>query len=129
MARNISTPKVDNLDFSDDDDTEALFASPSRPQRPRRPKPGKPDTQEPIASQSRKLDNQEVDDEEAREAVLRKELARIRNINQVIEGAIDSLERAGNNMDVCHSFKTRINSQLNIIYRLLAIRLTMHQPS
>ena len=39
--------------------------------------------------------------EEAQEAALHNELNGIRGINQVIEGVIDSLERAKGNMEVC----------------------------
>ena len=39
--------------------------------------------------------------EEAREAALRKELESVRNVNRVIEGVVESLEKAKNNMDVC----------------------------
>ena len=41
-----------------------------------------------------------VDREEAREAALRQELAGIRSINEVIEGVVESLERAKGNMEV-----------------------------
>lgn len=39
--------------------------------------------------------------EEAREAALRKELQTVQNVNQAIEGVIESLERAKGNMEVC----------------------------
>lgn len=44
--------------------------------------------------------NSTVDDEEVREAALRRELAGIRSINEVIEGVVESLERAKGNMEV-----------------------------
>lgn len=96
---------VQDLNLSDDD-TEALFASPSHP------KPAKADVpKQATEQQSRRTEDREDNDGETREAALRKELAGIRNINQVIEGAIDGLERAGGNMHVrsslshCTSFK------------------------
>lgn len=97
MVPDGATSKVQDLDLSDDD-TEALFASPSRPQRP---KPSKSETQQSASQQSRTVEHRDADDHEAREVALRKELAGIRNINQVIEGAIDSLERAEGSMGVC----------------------------
>lgn len=90
--------KTDDLNLSDDN-TEALFASPSR-QGPS--KPSKPSAQQTTHQQPRMLeDHREVNDEGARDSALRKELARTRNINRVIEGAIDGLERAAGNVHVC----------------------------
>ena len=40
--------------------------------------------------------------DEAREAALKQELENVRKINQVIEGVVDSLEKAKTNMDVSH---------------------------
>lgn len=97
MAVTGAARKDQNLNLSDDD-TEALFASPLRPERP---KDGKSMPEHHHTEhQSRKVEDREISGKEAREAALRKELAGIRNINQVIEGAIDGLERAGENMDV-----------------------------
>lgn len=97
MARNGATPKMDDLNLSDDD-TEALFASPSRQARP---KPTKIPTQQTTDKQSRRTEAEEGNDEEARDSALRKELAGIKNINQVIESATEGLERAAGNVDVC----------------------------
>ena len=102
MAHNGALPNLEDLDLSESD-TDALFASPSHPPAKSRQKPPKPDPQQANAQQSRKADDAddaEGDGKEAREAALRKELAGIRTINQTIEGAIDSLERARGNMDV-----------------------------
>lgn len=83
----------DNLDSSDPED---LFASPSRKPTPRvlpdRPKtPSNP----PPPSTSRYDDS-----EEGREANLRRELEGVRNINELIEGVVGTLERAKGNMNV-----------------------------
>lgn len=99
MARDGTTPKTDALELSDDD-TEALFASPSPKGRS---KSSKTSAQQTTDQQSRRLEDQELNDEEAHGTALRKELAGIRNINQVIEGAINGLERAASNVDVCPS--------------------------
>lgn len=40
-------------------------------------------------------------DQDARDAALRAELAGVQNINKVIEGVIESLEKAKANMEVC----------------------------
>ncbi|KAL8821112.1 MAG: hypothetical protein Q9223_000804 [Gallowayella weberi] len=97
MVRDTATPKVEGLDLSDDD-TEALFASPSRPETKPPSKASRANPKEP-APKSRDANDGDSDDGEAREAALRKELAGIRTINQVIEGTIDSLQRAQGNMD------------------------------
>ncbi|KAL8719471.1 MAG: hypothetical protein Q9225_003521 [Loekoesia sp. 1 TL-2023] len=116
MARDGATPKVEHLDLSDDD-TEALFASPSCPQRP---KPSRSESQQSASQQSRTVEHREADDDEAREAALRKELAGIRNINQVIEGAIDSLERAGGSMDTVSRTVNDASALLNTWTRILS---------
>lgn len=100
MASSDATPKVEHLDLSDDD-TEALFASPSRPQTKPQPQSTKTEAKEVTAQQPRKSNDADTGSQEAWEAALKKELAGIRNINQVIEGVVDSLERARGDMDVC----------------------------
>ncbi|CAI6340105.1 unnamed protein product [Periconia digitata] len=67
--------------------------------------------------------------EEAREAALRRELESVRNVNKVIEGVVESLEKAKNNMDtVSHTVHnastllqtwTRILSQTEHNQRLI----------
>ena len=95
MAPGGATPKVDEYSDFSDDDTEALFASPSCP------KPTKTALKEATGQPSRGSEDGDDGSVEAREAALRKELAGIRNINQVIEGVVDSLECVQGNMDVC----------------------------
>ncbi|KAL8843304.1 MAG: hypothetical protein Q9170_000162 [Blastenia crenularia] len=116
MARNGITPKVKDFDLSDGD-TEALFASPSRPQRP---KPSKPGTKGSAAQKSHNIEDREVDDDEGREVALRDELAGIRNINQVIEGAMDSLERTGGNMNTVSHTVNDASVLLNTWTRILS---------
>lgn len=104
MVRGGAMPRVEDLDLSDDD-TEALFASPSRPEAKSRSKASKTDSKEASAQQPRGPDTgAQGGSEEAREVALRKELAGIRNINQVIEGVVGGLEHARGNMDVCLIF-------------------------
>ncbi|KAI4157255.1 MAG: hypothetical protein L6R39_000715 [Caloplaca ligustica] len=105
---------VQDLNLSDDD-TEALFASPSHP------KPAKADVpKQATEQQSRRTEDREDNDGETREAALRKELAGIRNINQVIEGAIDGLERAGGNMHTVSRTVNDASALLNTWTRLLS---------
>ncbi|KAL9598375.1 MAG: hypothetical protein Q9219_004537 [cf. Caloplaca sp. 3 TL-2023] len=107
---------MDDLGFSDEN-TEALFASPSRPHYR---KPNSSESQEPTEPQSCKTEHREVDDEEPREAILRKELAGIRTINQVFEGAIESLEHAGKNMDTVSRTVTDASALLHTWTRILS---------
>ncbi len=88
---------MDKLDLSDAE-SEDLWASPSRA------------TNKSSKSNSKSLDSTNTsaslpgesryDAEQAREQALQKELEGVRNINEVIEGVISSLERARGNMDV-----------------------------
>jgi hypothetical protein len=74
----------------DDTEHDDPFASPKSEEQPKTP-----------ANQ-----NTRFDAEAAREAALRRELEGVRNINQVIEGVIATLERSKENMSVrlpCHS--------------------------
>lgn len=83
------------LHLSDPDiDANDLFASPSSARKnsvqqkaPKAPSPS--------------LTDSKAESEDAREASLRRELAGIRNINEVIEGVVDSLAQAKGNLDVC----------------------------
>ncbi|KAL8673887.1 MAG: hypothetical protein Q9168_001707 [Polycauliona sp. 1 TL-2023] len=119
MPSSGATPKVEHLDLSDDD-TEALFASPSRPKTKPRPKSTRTDNKEVTGQQSRRSEDAETDSEEVREAALRKELAGIKNINQVIEGVVDSLERAGGNMDTVSRTVNDASTLLNTWSRILS---------
>lgn len=95
---------MDELDLSDQD-TEDVFASPSekktKSHKTKRSIAEAPQTPAPSAQASATPGKSKYDAEEAREAALRKELEGLRNINEVIEGVVDSLEKAKGNMDVC----------------------------
>lgn len=78
----------------DESTNEDIWASPGtetaeRPKTPRTPKTPTPRTP---SNQNAEYD---------REAVLRKELEGVRNINASIEGIIGTLEKAQGNMNVC----------------------------
>ena len=103
MARNGINSRTENLDLSDQD-TADLFASPSRTgtksHKLKRSVSEAPQTPAPSSQANTTPGQSKFDTEEAREAALRKELDGIRNINEVIEGVVDSLEKAKGNMDV-----------------------------
>jgi len=81
----------------DESDHEDLFASPSTANQP---KPHDEDEQSPGRPRTPANQNARYDAEEAKEAALRRELEGVRNINQVIEGVIATLDRAKGNMNV-----------------------------
>ena len=105
MASNGISSQMDRLDLSDTD-TEDLFASPSRAEKKKNQKPKNSTSDVPKTPSSSSRPNaatpveSKYDTEEAREAALRKELAGIRNINHVVEGVVESLEKVKGNMDV-----------------------------
>ncbi len=95
------TPNIGSLDLSDSD-AEDLFASPSA--KGKKPEcSGKDEAPQASGSQTAsKSRNGEsrYDSEDAREASLRRELDSVRSINQVMEGVLESLDRAKGNMEV-----------------------------
>lgn len=92
---------MDTLNLSDpDNDPDDLFASPShivdkKPAQAKSTFPRNLDTPK-TSTVVPNLDCKETD-----EAALRRELAGVRKINEVIKGVVDSLERAKGNMEVC----------------------------
>lgn len=103
MAQNGTSSHMANLDLSDQD-TEDLFASPSqKEQKHHQSNRSASEAPQTPASSSRPNNasgESRYDAEEAREAALRKELDGVRNMNQVIEGVVESLEKAKGNMEV-----------------------------
>lgn len=118
MAQNGTTPNLDTLNLSDTIDTEDLFASPSRSPK----KSHKSKTSKVVDPESQSAPDHDTEEArlEAHEASLRRELASIRNINQVIEGVVSSLERAKGNMDAVSQTVTSATSLLNTYTRILS---------
>lgn len=122
LAQTMTTPsaidEMDKLQLSDED-TEDLWASPSERQRkPRSLKDSKSSGNVPESSQPRNADTL-YDQEEAREAALRNELESVRNINQVIEGVVESLDRAKGNMEVWKPFPRPLHCSPPLVSALL----------
>jgi hypothetical protein len=82
-----------DAEIKDDFDDDFLFDSPSES------KSKAPESKD--ESKARPAESR-FGAEEAREAALKQELENVRKINQIIEGVVDSLEKAKNNMDVSH---------------------------
>ncbi|KAI0021801.1 hypothetical protein F4780DRAFT_736689 [Xylariomycetidae sp. FL0641] len=98
-----------------DSDPEDVFASPSKKpatEAPDRPKTPSSSTK-PSAS---RFDNSE----DAREAALRRELDGVRNINELIEGVVGTLERAKGNMQTVSNTVTTASTLLNTWTRILS---------
>lgn len=100
MAFRSTSEEMDRLQLSEDD-TDELWDSPSKQgHKSFSQKLAEDDsrsTPEPRPPHEETL----FDQEEAREVALRNELQSVRNINQVIEGLLGSLDCAKGNMDVC----------------------------
>lgn len=99
----MSTPDMERLDLSDSDN-EDLFASPSKASKPNQQKTA-PKANEGSNAPSQRNGESKYDAEAAREASLKRELASVRSINEVIEGVISSLECAQGNMDVSRLYR------------------------
>jgi hypothetical protein len=80
-------PDMDALSLSDSDN-DALFDTPAARKS------------HPAADAPPRNKESHYTTEEAREAALRSELESIRNVNKVIEGVVESLQKAKDNMGV-----------------------------
>lgn len=83
-----------------DSDTDALFDTPAARKNKKKAQEGGTDAGEGAAAGKTRTKESHYTTEEAREAALRKELESVRNVNKVIEGVVESLQKARNNMDV-----------------------------
>lgn len=92
----MATPDIGKLDLSDSDN-EDLFASPSKPAKANLKAPSK---NAESSAQAQRSGGSKYDAEASREAALQKELEGVRNINELIEGVLGSLDLAKGNMDV-----------------------------
>ncbi|KAL5357800.1 DASH complex subunit Duo1-domain-containing protein [Aspergillus floccosus] len=118
MALRSAAEEMDHLQLSDED-TEDLWNSPSqRAPKYSHPSPHPPSTTPPLRS-SHEADTL-FDQQEAREAALRNELQNVRNINQVIESLLTSLDHAKGNMDNVSRTVDSASTLLNTWTRILS---------
>lgn len=100
MTVRSTAEEMERLQLSDDD-TEDLWNSPSKRVTKKRSTPGPADEDLTEGPQHHQNGGDTLfDREEAREASLHNELQAVRNINEVIEGLLNSIDRAKGNMEV-----------------------------
>jgi hypothetical protein len=95
----MDAPNLDPLSLSDSD-SDALFDTPAARKNKSKAQDGRGDTAEGAPAGKARGKESHYTTEEAREAALRKELESVRNVNKVIEGVVESLQKARDNMDV-----------------------------
>jgi hypothetical protein len=98
---NMDPPDMDALQLSDSD-SDALFDTPAaRKNKNKSAQNAEANAGEGGAAGAKaRAKESHYTTEEAREATLRRELESIRNVNKVIEGVVDSLQKAKDNMEV-----------------------------
>ncbi|KOS44300.1 hypothetical protein ACN38_g4759 [Penicillium nordicum] len=120
MAFRTTAEEMERLQLSDDD-TEDLWNSPSKRMAQKKINPRTSDekaTPEPRASHDG--EDPLFDQQEAREAALQTELQGVRNINEVIEGLLGSLDSAKGNMETVSQTVTSASTLLNTWTRILS---------
>ncbi|KAL4958254.1 DASH complex subunit Duo1-domain-containing protein [Aspergillus filifer] len=119
MSHYSAAEQMDRLELSDED-TEDLWDSPS--------KRGKKKTHQPLIKHespsppapANRDDETLFDREEAHEAALRHELQTVRNINNVIENLLGSLDKAKGNMETVSRTVDSASTLLNTWTRILS---------
>lgn len=113
----MATSEDDNLNFSSEEDTADLFASPSH-------KKSKASSRTAnaafTASHGSSMHESRYDAETAREAALQRELEGVRNINTVIEGVLSSLSTAKGSMESVSGTVNNASTLLQTWTRILS---------
>lgn len=106
---------MDDLSRSDSD-SDALFDTPAARKNKQRAQDA---GDEGAAAGKARTKESHYSTEEAREAALRRELESVRNVNKVIEGVVESLQKAKDNMGVCTAAAMKDTpSMLTVVDRL-----------
>lgn len=101
MAIRSTAEEMERLQLSNDEDTGDLWNSPSkRGFRKTANSRSSDQILDPGPRPEHDSGETQFDRQEAREAALHNELHAVRNINEVIEGLLESLDRANGNMEV-----------------------------
>ena len=119
-------PNLGALDLSDSD-TDALFDTPAVRKAKKKIK-DEVDAGDTAASGKARAKESHYTAEEAREGALRRELESIRNVNKVIEGVIESLQKAKDNMAVRGARASRHSARANGSLRPYHVPFKMHRP-
>ncbi|RHZ67520.1 uncharacterized protein CDV56_108583 [Aspergillus thermomutatus] len=121
MAVRSTAEEMDRLQLSDDD-SDDLWNSPSKRRSNKPTHHHKVPEERSTTPETRPSHDGETlfDRQEAREAALRHELQTVRNINQVIEGLLGSLDRAKGNMDTVARTVDSASTLLNTWTRILS---------
>lgn len=90
---------MDDLNLSDSD-SDALFDTPAARKNKKKAQDAGTDAGGGAAGAKTRPKESHYTAEENREAALRRELESIRNVNKVIEGVVESLQKAKDNMEV-----------------------------
>jgi hypothetical protein len=115
----MSTADIARLTLADDvDEDEDLFASPKSGETTEKPTPSSNTPTAQRAPAQRTQSKQDV--EEARDAQLRAELEKVREVNRVIEGVTASLSKAKNNMENVHRTVHNASTLLGTWTRILS---------
>jgi hypothetical protein len=96
-------PNMDDLNLSDSD-SDALFDTPAARQNKKKAQDAGADAGEGAQGGKTRAKESHYTTEEAREAALKRELESVRNVNKVIEGVVESLQKAKDNMEVSITF-------------------------
>ncbi|KAK7192751.1 hypothetical protein DPSP01_006828 [Paraphaeosphaeria sporulosa] len=107
--------KPDRLSLSDSD-SDALFDAPAAQKN----QPSAHDTADDGAAPGKARPKESWSTQEEREAALRKELESVRNVNKVIEGVVESLQKAKSNMDTVSRTVTNASTLLQTWTRILS---------
>lgn len=119
-------PNLGALELSDSD-TDALFDTPAVRKANKKIK-DEADAGDTAASGKARAKESHYTTEEAREGALRRELESIRNVNKVIEGVIESLQKAKDNMAVRGARASRHGARANGSLRPYHVPFKMHRP-
>ncbi|KAF2464722.1 uncharacterized protein BDR25DRAFT_271360 [Lindgomyces ingoldianus] len=114
----MDSQSMDALNLSDSD-SDALFDTPAARKANSKPPDEDGDMAEGATSAKTRTKESHYTTEEAREVALRKELENVRNVNKVIEGVVESLQKANNNMDTVsrtvHNASTLLHTWTRIL--------------
>ena len=127
MADQSRTPDVEKLQLSDED-TEDLWASPSKVNG--NAKAGSRSYDAELETSHSRNGASSYNEEESRDGALRRELESVRKVNEALEGVLESLDRAKDNMEASHSSKQCSVVLLTmLLHRLSPERSPQHQLS